>query len=151
MFAGTHARPVSIGKSIILAVLLVLSVRTASGVGEERSAFERYSNTSFSTSLFICGSLTMLRIEKLLGKTSTVVKLSGRIQEEYLSQLQTEIGQCTDTPRLDLKDVNLLDRSSVRFLMRCESQGIQLVHCPLYIQEWISRERRRAVLQADNE
>jgi hypothetical protein len=28
----------------------------------------------------------MLRIEKLLGKTSTVLKLSGRIQEEHLSE-----------------------------------------------------------------
>jgi hypothetical protein len=93
----------------------------------------------------------MLRIEKLLGKTSTVLRLSGRIQEEHLSQLQIEIGQCTDTPELDLKDVNLLDRPSVRFLMRCESQGIQLVNCPLYIQEWISRERRRAVPREDNE
>ncbi len=136
------------GKSIILAVLL--AGRTVDAV-ERPSAFERYSNMSFSALLFICSPLRMLRIEKLLGKTSTVFKLSGRIQEEYLSQLQTEIEQCTDTPRLDLKDVNLLDRSSVRFLIRCESQGIQLVHCPLYIQEWISRERRRALPQADNE
>jgi hypothetical protein len=87
----------------------------------------------------------MLRIERTLRKTSTVLRLSGRIQEENLPQLQTEIDQCTDTPKLDLKDVNLLDRPSVRFLMRCESQGIQLVDCPLYIQEWISRERRRPV------
>jgi hypothetical protein len=90
----------------------------------------------------------MLRIEKLLGKTSTVLRLSGRIQEEHLSQLQTEIEQCTDTPKLDLKDVNLLDRPSVQFLMRCESQSIQLVNCPLYIEEWISRERHRAVPRA---
>ncbi len=76
----------------------------------------------------MCGSPRMLRIEKLLGKTFTVLRLSGRIQEEYLSQLQTEIEQCTDTPTLDLKDVNLLDRPSVQFLMRCESHGIQLVN-----------------------
>jgi hypothetical protein len=87
----------------------------------------------------------MLRIEKVLGKISTVLKLSGRIQEESLSQLQTEIEQCANLPKLDLKDINLLDRPSVQFLMRCESQGIQLVNCPLYIQEWISRERHRAV------
>jgi len=92
----------------------------------------------------------MLRIEKLLGKTSTVLKLSGRIQDEYLSQLQTEIERCTDTPKLDLKDVNLLDRPSVRFLVQCEAQGIQLVNCSLYIQEWISRERRRVVPRADD-
>jgi hypothetical protein len=93
----------------------------------------------------------MLRIETLLGKTSTVLRLSGRIQEEHLSQLQTEIEQCAGTPTLDLKNVNLLDRSSVRFLMRCESRGIHLVNCPLYIQEWIARERHRAGWRADNE
>ena len=93
----------------------------------------------------------MLRIEKQSGKASPILKLSGRIQEEYLSQLQTEIEQCTDMPKLDLKDVNLLDRPSVQFLMHWESQGIQLVNCPLYIQEWISRERHRAPPRADND
>lgn len=93
----------------------------------------------------------MLRIEKLLDKTSTVIKLSGRIQAEHLAQLQTEIELCMDTPKLDLEDVNILDRPSVRFLMRCESQGIQLVNCPLYIQEWILRERRRTVPRAHDE
>ena len=90
----------------------------------------------------------MLRIEKLLGKTPTVLKVSGRIQEENLSELQTEIEQRADSPRLDLKDVNLLDRAGVRYLSQCESQGIQLVNCPLYIEEWITRERR-AVLNAE--
>jgi hypothetical protein len=93
----------------------------------------------------------MLRIEKVLGKISTVLKLSGRIQEESLPQLQTEIEQCANTPKLDLKDVNLLDRSSVRFLLQCESQGIQLVNCPLFIQEWISRERHRSVPRDDHQ
>jgi anti-anti-sigma regulatory factor len=91
----------------------------------------------------------MLRIEKLLHKTSTVLKLSGRIQEENLSELQAEIEHCTDSPKLDLKDVKILDRPSVRFLIQCESQGIQLVNCPLYIEEWIIRERCRAVLNAE--
>ena len=87
----------------------------------------------------------MLRIERLPGKTSTVLKLSGRIQEENLPMLQAEIENCTRSPTLDFKDVKLLDRSSVRFLIECESQGIQLVNCPLFIQEWITRERRRVV------
>jgi anti-anti-sigma regulatory factor len=91
----------------------------------------------------------MLRIEKLLHNTSTVLKLSGRIQEENLSELQVEIEHCTDSPKLDLKDVNILDRPSVRFLIQCEVQGIQLVNCPLYIEEWITRERRRAALNAE--
>jgi hypothetical protein len=86
----------------------------------------------------------MLRIDKLLGKTPTILKLSGRIQEENLSDLQTEIEQCVVSPKLDLMDVNLLDLRSVRFLIWCESQGIQLVNCPLFVQEWITCERRRA-------
>ena len=72
------------------------------------------------------------------------MKLSGRIDEEHLAQLHTEIEKSCDVPKLDLRDVNLVDRPSVRFLMQCESQGIQLANCPLYIQEWLSRERARA-------
>ena len=86
----------------------------------------------------------MLRIDKLSGKTPTILKLSGRMQEENLSDLQTEIEQCGVPPRLDLKEVNLLDRPSVRFLIQCEFQGIQLINCPLFVQEWITCERRRA-------
>jgi ABC-type transporter Mla MlaB component len=121
-------------------------------VGEQQSEFLPAIQTgrSLPGSLFVT-PLGMLRIEKLAGKTSTVLRLSGRIQEEYLSQLQTEVEHCKNTPKLDLKDVNLLDQASVRFLMGCESQGVKLVNCPLYIQEWISRERRRAGPQADNE
>lgn len=91
----------------------------------------------------------MLRIEKLLQKTSTVLKLSGRIQEANLSELQAEIEHCRDSLKLDLKDVGILDRPSVRFLIHCESQGVQLVNCPLYIEEWITRERRRALLNVE--
>jgi hypothetical protein len=93
----------------------------------------------------------MLRIERLSGKTATVLNLSGRIAEENLSVLQAEIGKCRHSPKLDLKDVKLLDRPSVRFLMQCESQGIQLVNCPLFIREWITRERRRAVASPKSE
>ena len=86
----------------------------------------------------------MLRIDKLPGKNSTILKLSGRIQEENLGDLQTEIARCPDSPKLDLRDVNLLDRRSVQFLIHCVSQGMELVNCPLFVQEWITCERRRA-------
>jgi hypothetical protein len=85
----------------------------------------------------------MLRIEKLSDPTSIILKLSGWIQEEYLPLLQAEIQACEGTPKLDLADVKLVDRSSVRFLIRWESEGIQLLHGSLYIREWISRERSK--------
>ena len=82
-----------------------------------------------------------MRIERRSkGKSSTDLKLSGRMQADGLSELLAEIEKCN--PRsLDLEEVTLLDRDSVRFLIRCESKGVQLVNCPLYVQEWIAREK----------
>jgi hypothetical protein len=88
----------------------------------------------------------MLRIERQSGRSSTNLKLSGRMQADGLSELQTEIEKCDPLPSLDLEEVTLLDRDSIRFLIRCESQGIQLVNCPLYVQEWITRERGQNLL-----
>jgi hypothetical protein len=83
----------------------------------------------------------MLRIDRRSkGKSSTNLKLSGRMQADRLSELQAEIEKC-NPPSLDLEEVTLLDRDSVRFLIRCESEGIELVNCPLYVQEWIAREK----------
>jgi hypothetical protein len=82
----------------------------------------------------------MLRIERWSEGTSTNLKLSGRMQAEGLSELLAEIGKCSPLS-LDLEEVTLVDRESVRFLIRCGLQGIQLVNCSLYLQEWISREK----------
>jgi hypothetical protein len=92
--------------------------------------------------LFACEPDGMLRIERQSkGRSSTNLKLSGRMQADGLSELLAEIEKCNPLPILDLKEVTLLDRDSVRFLLRCESEGIQLANCPLYVQEWIMRER----------
>ena len=42
---------------------------------------------------------------------------------------------------LDLDEVTLVDVEVVRFLSECEDGGTVLVHCPLYVREWILRER----------
>ncbi len=84
----------------------------------------------------------MLRIEwQSKGKSSIHLKLSGRLQADGLSDVLAEIAKCDSPPCLDLEEVTILDRDSIRFLIRRESEGIQLVNCPLYVQEWITRER----------
>jgi len=85
----------------------------------------------------------MLRIEKLSDPTSTILKLSGWLQEEHLLLLGKEIQACGGTPQLDLTDVTLVDRLSVQFLIRREAEGVQLINCSLYIREWITRERSK--------
>jgi hypothetical protein len=85
----------------------------------------------------------MLRIERQSKGTAIKLRLSGRLQADGLSELLAEIEKCSPLPTLDLEEVTLLDRESVRFLIRCESKGVELVNCPLYVQEWIARERRQ--------
>jgi hypothetical protein len=43
---------------------------------------------------------------------------------------------------LDLKEVTLVDVEVVRFLLGCEENGIELLHCSPYIRQWMARERQ---------
>jgi ABC-type transporter Mla MlaB component len=85
----------------------------------------------------------MLRIDKESDLYVTTIRLSGRIQSEDLEDLGLQIESCTQQTRLDLQEVRLVDRAAVRFLGMCESNGIELLNCPLYIEEWILREKNR--------
>jgi len=42
---------------------------------------------------------------------------------------------------LDLKDVRLVDGEGVKLLAIYESNGVRIDNCPLYVREWIRRER----------
>lgn len=45
---------------------------------------------------------------------------------------------------LDLSEVTLVDLEMVRFLISLEDEGVELFQCPLYVREWILRERAEA-------
>jgi hypothetical protein len=85
----------------------------------------------------------MLRIERSVRDGLVVFAVSGRIDVENITELQrivdSEAGQ---RKALNLKDVILVDRHAVRFLARCEAEGTALEHCPIYLREWILRERK---------
>jgi hypothetical protein len=85
---------------------------------------------------------TMLKIQRS-SKEEVVFTLSGRIEAEGLAELQGIIGlEKTDQPLvLDLEDVTLVGRETVKFLVHCEADKITLKNCPAYIREWISKER----------
>lgn len=42
---------------------------------------------------------------------------------------------------LDLQEVRLADRDAVKFLGRCEENGMKLQNVPAYVREWIEREK----------
>ncbi len=85
----------------------------------------------------------MLKIQKTAVREAVVFTLSGRIKAEDVAELQRLFEGETEGHRmvLDLKEVKLVDRETVKFLARCEADGTRLENCPAYIREWIVRER----------
>lgn len=73
-----------------------------------------------------------------------VFVLSGRIETEDLEELQRLLDSEQGAKRvvLNLRDIQLVSKEVVRFLARCEQEGLLLEHCPAYIVEWIRRERQ---------
>ena len=86
----------------------------------------------------------MLRIRKSEDGKEVVFTLSGQMDEEAIAELQSVISAEESGRRiaLDLKDLTLVNEDGIIFLERCESNGITLEHCPPYIREWITRQRR---------
>lgn len=87
----------------------------------------------------------MFRIQRSTDGKLVVFALSGRIKTESVDELQklfeSEVGNPTVV--LDLKEVRLVDRDAICFLVDCESKGIKLAHCPAYVREWIQKEALR--------
>ncbi len=84
----------------------------------------------------------MLKIQRATNK-QVVFTLSGRMDAENVAELKEVIESEARGRRivLELRDLTLVDRDAVKFLERCETDGIKLENCPAYIREWIARER----------
>jgi hypothetical protein len=85
----------------------------------------------------------MLKIQRLAQGAFVLFTLSGRIQADDVAELQRlfDLEATKQNLTLDLHEVKLVDREAVRFLARCEAEGITIVHCPAYIRVWIEREK----------
>jgi anti-anti-sigma regulatory factor len=83
------------------------------------------------------------RIETEIRGRFTVFVLSGRIETPAIAELRSLFKLQTDGLHivLDLKDVSLIDREVLRFLVSCEADGVRLENCAPYIREWIEREK----------
>jgi hypothetical protein len=83
------------------------------------------------------------KIETAPEKNGTGIRLIGWLRSEYLAELRAKIVSSGHPVVLEMAEVTLVDVEAVRFLSACETQGIELRHCPAYIREWIARERGR--------
>jgi hypothetical protein len=72
-----------------------------------------------------------------------VFTLSGRFEKQALAELRRLLELQTDYHDivLDLKDLGVIHRDVVRFLVRCEADGAKLENCAAYIREWMEREK----------
>ena len=86
----------------------------------------------------------MLRIEKESDGCVTRLLLSGRIQSDRIPCIRSAMKDGCAHKILDLSEVTLVDVAAVRFLGRCQSEGVELAGCPPYVREWIHRERAEA-------
>ena len=83
----------------------------------------------------------MLRIEKDCDGCVTRLRLSGRVESHLIASIRSAIANTCRRKILDLSEVTLVDLGVIRFLIGCEDEGVEIVQCPLYVREWISRER----------
>jgi hypothetical protein len=84
-----------------------------------------------------------LRIETALRGKLTILRLIGQIRTSDLEELQGQVDKNESPMQFDLDELTLVDVGVVRFLSQCENRGVELENCPLYIREWIKREREK--------
>ena len=83
------------------------------------------------------------RIETAARGRLSIFILSGHIETQAMAELERLFELHTDCRDIvvDLRDVSMVDREVMRFLMRCESDGVTLENCTPYIREWMKREK----------
>ena len=83
------------------------------------------------------------RIEPAVRGRFTVFILSGRIEKEAIAELRRlfEGQKNRRNIVLDVKDVSVIDRNVMQFLVSCEAEGVKLENCAPYIREWMEREK----------
>jgi ABC-type transporter Mla MlaB component len=85
------------------------------------------------------------RIDRLLMQNDDVVlRISGQITGSDIDLLRAAIDRESKVVAIDLRQVSLVDRNAVALLARCESRDVELRHCPPYVREWITRERKQS-------
>lgn len=78
---------------------------------------------------------------EVIGDGRVVLRVSGRLTGDHVNTLRALLEQESSALTLDLKDVRLVDDEAVKLLAIHESNRVRIDNCPLYIREWIRRER----------
>ncbi len=86
-----------------------------------------------------------LKIQKHINEDNARFNLCGQIDATELPELQRLLAAAEQKYMvLDLTEVKLVDREALRFLVRCQENGIHIENCPAYIREWLAIEGSRS-------
>ena len=78
---------------------------------------------------------------RVIGKGLVVLHVSGEITGQHVNMLSDSLEQEAGILAIDLQNVAIADREAVKLLALSEANGTELRNCPLYIREWVTRER----------
>jgi hypothetical protein len=83
------------------------------------------------------------RIDRLVTDDDSVIfSISGRVTAEDLDVLRDALArESRPVAAVDLKNVLLIDRNTVKFILVAEANGVELRNCPPFVREWIAREK----------
>ena len=70
-----------------------------------------------------------------------VLHISGEITGQHTKTLREVLEEEAGAVAIDLKNVAIVDREAVKLLALSEANGAELRNCPLYVREWVTRER----------
>jgi hypothetical protein len=118
-------------KRVVGRQLLQLRRTTGGGTNEQNEdrSFARYLGMN-------------CRIDRIVdSETLVILRVSGRITGHQVDTLRNALESESCAAVLDLKNVTLADREAVKLLARWETSGTELRNCPLYVREWVTRER----------
>ena len=83
----------------------------------------------------------MMRIGIAASAGTATLRLSGQIDEGDIAAIEGELRRFRPRLVFDLTEATLVDRAVVQFLAAREGEGVELLNCPRYIREWITKER----------
>jgi len=86
----------------------------------------------------------VLKVERSANGT-VPFRLSGRIEKADVEDLRylLSLEPLNRLLALDMSDVTYLDPTAIAFMAECEANGIVLRNCPIYLREWIDKEKEK--------
>src|SRR5580698_5898224 len=90
----------------------------------------------------------ILKIERIRDSRKVRLRVSGEFRSHHLDQVKAEISR-GEPIALDMEEADLVDIEAIRFLNAREDEGVSVLHCSPYIQEWMSRERQEEKARTD--